>query len=79
MNSYFLMVYISFLQKGHPCPETQELSPGRWGGRTVAECKCPPGTAQLPHTTTCHKLFERGPCRPGEYFAPVEESFNKRG
>ncbi|XP_049865323.1 uncharacterized protein LOC126366286 [Pectinophora gossypiella] len=66
-------------QKGHPCPETQELSPGRWGGRTVAECKCPPGTAQLPLSTTCHQLFQRGPCRPGEYFAPVEESFNKRG
>ncbi|KAM3968324.1 uncharacterized protein ACR2FA_007875 [Aphomia sociella] len=66
-------------KKGHPCPETQELSPARWGGRTVAECKCPPGTAQLPHSTTCHKLFERGPCRSGEYFAPVEESFNKRG
>ncbi|XP_053600050.1 uncharacterized protein LOC128669324 [Plodia interpunctella] len=66
-------------KKGYPCPETQELSPGRWGGRTVAECKCPPGTAQLPHSTTCHKLFDRGPCRPGEYFAPVEESFNKRG
>nr|XP_026491229.1 uncharacterized protein LOC113397208 [Vanessa tameamea]XP_026491230.1 uncharacterized protein LOC113397208 [Vanessa tameamea]XP_026491231.1 uncharacterized protein LOC113397208 [Vanessa tameamea]XP_026491232.1 uncharacterized protein LOC113397208 [Vanessa tameamea]XP_026491233.1 uncharacterized protein LOC113397208 [Vanessa tameamea]XP_026491234.1 uncharacterized protein LOC113397208 [Vanessa tameamea] len=66
-------------KKGHPCPDTQELSPGRLGGRTVAECKCPPGTAQLPHTKTCHKLFQRGPCRHGEYFAPVEESFNMRG
>ncbi|XP_061706199.1 uncharacterized protein LOC133517071 [Cydia pomonella] len=66
-------------KKGHPCPDTQELSPGRWGGRTIAECKCPPGTAQLPLSTTCYRLFERGPCRPGEYFAPVEESFNKRG
>ncbi|XP_013138506.1 PREDICTED: uncharacterized protein LOC106103316 [Papilio polytes] len=66
-------------KKGYPCSETQELSPGRWGGRTVAECKCPPGTAQLPHSDVCHKLFERGPCRPGEYFAPVEETFNKRG
>ncbi|OWR44361.1 hypothetical protein KGM_202658 [Danaus plexippus plexippus] len=66
-------------KKGHPCPDTQELSPGRLGGRTVAECKCPPGTAQLPHTHTCHKLFERGPCKHGEYFAPVEESFNMRG
>ncbi|XP_045492520.1 uncharacterized protein LOC123691967 [Colias croceus] len=66
-------------KKGHPCPDTQELSPGRRGSMTVAECKCPPGTAQLPHTTTCHKLFERGPCRKGEYFAPVEESFKKRG
>ncbi|CAH0717424.1 unnamed protein product, partial [Brenthis ino] len=66
-------------KKGYPCPESQELSPGRLGGRTVAECKCPPGSAQLPHTTTCYKLFERGPCRNGEYFAPVEESFNMRG
>ncbi|XP_047519813.1 uncharacterized protein LOC125059432 [Pieris napi] len=66
-------------KKGHPCPDTQELSPGRRGAMTVAECKCPPGTAQLPHSTTCHKLFERGPCRTGEYFAPVEESFKKRG
>ncbi|VVC92270.1 unnamed protein product [Leptidea sinapis] len=65
--------------KGHPCPDTQELSPGRWGGRTIAECKCPPGTAHLPQASTCYKLFERGPCRTGEYFAPVEESFNKRG
>ncbi|GBP48280.1 hypothetical protein EVAR_43000_1 [Eumeta japonica] len=67
------------VEKGHPCPENQELNPGRWGSRTIAECKCPPGAAQLPHVTKCHDLFGRGPCRSGEYFAPVEESFNKRG
>ncbi|KPJ10526.1 hypothetical protein RR48_06320 [Papilio machaon] len=39
----------------------------------------PRGPAPLPHSNVCHKLFERGPCRPGEYFAPVEETFNKRG
>ena len=64
-------------QKGYPCPETMELSPigSGYGANagTYAECRCPPGTAQSPLTNECHKLFERGPCDFGQYFAPIAD------
>lgn len=57
-------------QKGYPCPETMELTPGV---NMTAECRCPPGTAQSARDALCHKLYVTGPCRQGEYFAPVTE------
>lgn len=61
--------------KGYPCPETMELSPVAYGASSTqaAVCLCPPGTAQSPLTTRCHKLFEKGPCEVGQYFAPVKD------
>jgi hypothetical protein len=63
-------------QMGYPCPETMELSP--IGSSTInlgysAECRCPPGTAQSPITSKCHKIFEREPCDFGEFFSPLQE------
>ncbi|CAB0018137.1 unnamed protein product [Nesidiocoris tenuis] len=55
-------------QKGYPCPESMELTLGKGG---VAECQCPPGTAQSPRDAICYKLFSRGPCDENEYFAPI--------
>lgn len=63
-------------QKGYPCPETMELSPVGFGitaTQTTAVCLCPPGTAQSPITNKCHKLFEKGPCEIGQYFAPIKD------
>uniref|UniRef100_A0A182FTP4 DUF4789 domain-containing protein n=1 Tax=Anopheles albimanus TaxID=7167 RepID=A0A182FTP4_ANOAL len=63
-------------QLGYPCPDTMELSPvgaGSTGLGSTAECRCPPGTAQSPLTKKCHKLFERGPCEFGQYFAPIAD------
>lgn len=57
-------------QLGYPCPESMELSPAGGG---MAECRCPPGTAQSAKTTRCHTIFERGPCDEGEYFGPLQE------
>jgi hypothetical protein len=57
-------------QQGPPCPHTMELGPDMKG---VAECHCPPGTAQSAQDALCHKLFKRGPCPQGQYFAPVPE------
>lgn len=47
-----------------------ELSPAGGG---MAECRCPPGTAQDAKSTKCYKLFEQGPCDNGEYFAPIPD------
>lgn len=44
---------------------------------TAAECRCPPGTAQVSDAARCYKLFEQGPCEVGQYFAPVIESSSK--
>lgn len=55
---------------GFPCPETMELSPAGGG---MAECRCPPGTAQSPKTSMCHTLFNKGPCDFGEYFSPIPD------
>lgn len=55
---------------GYPCPETMELSPAGGG---MAECRCPPGTAQDAKSNRCFKLFEQGPCDVGEYFAPIPD------
>ncbi|XP_046487542.1 uncharacterized protein [Neodiprion pinetum] len=64
-------------QIGAPCPQTMELSPAAEGGGTVAECRCPPGTAQSPRDTLCHSIFTRGPCPVGQYFSPVPEVSGK--
>lgn len=58
-----------------------ELTPGSGSGSrsslgAIAECRCPPGTAQNHDTTTCFKLYEQGPCDIGQYFAPVNEPSN---
>lgn len=55
-------------QKGYPCPDSMELTPGKGG---IAECQCPPGTAQSPRDAVCYKLFTKGPCDANEYFAPI--------
>lgn len=65
-------------QLGYPCPDTMELSPVSNTRRTyrtgvAAECRCPPTTALSAITNQCHKLFERGPCKYGEYYAPLSE------
>ncbi|KAF6216864.1 hypothetical protein GE061_001214 [Apolygus lucorum] len=57
-------------QKGYPCPESMEITPGKGG---IAECQCPPGTAQSPRDAICYKLFTKGPCEPNEYFAPIAD------
>ena len=65
-----------FKQVGYPCPDTMELTPignSMTTSNMAAECRCPPGTAQSPDTTRCHKLFDQGPCDIGQYFAPVAE------
>lgn len=62
--------------KGYPCPDSMELSPVGFGItaiQTTAVCLCPPGTAQSPLTSQCHKLFEKGPCEAGQYFAPIKD------
>ena len=56
---------------GYPCPESMELSPILNGLTGHGECKCPPGTAQLNTTSTCYKIFERGPCNEGHYLNPL--------
>lgn len=63
-------------QVGYPCPDTMELTPAGNSvttSATAAECRCPPGTAQSPDTSRCHKLFEQGPCDIGQFFAPVAD------
>lgn len=62
-------------QKGYPCPETMELTPGI---NMTAECRCPPGTAQSARDALCHKLYVTGPCRQREYFAPVTERSSRQ-
>lgn len=65
---------------GYPCPDTMELTPGMRNSRSsngmIAECRCPPGTAQSFDSTTCYKLYEQGPCDIGQFFAPVNEPSN---
>lgn len=68
-------------QLGYPCPDTMELTPGTAGSsRTsdgaIAECRCPPGTAQDHEITICYKLYDQGPCDIGQYFAPVNAPSN---
>lgn len=67
----------SFEQIGAPCPETMELGPAAGGGGTVAECRCPPGTAQSPRDALCHLIHTRASCPRGQYFAPVPETSGK--
>ena len=56
---------------GYPCPESMELSPILSGVTGHGECKCPPGAAQLNITSTCYKIFDRGPCDEGQYLNPL--------
>lgn len=51
-----------------------ELSPAAGGGGTIAECRCPPGTAQSPRDALCHKIYTRASCPKGQFFAPVPET-----
>ncbi|XP_055316811.1 uncharacterized protein LOC129576172 isoform X3 [Sitodiplosis mosellana] len=66
---------------GYPCPDTMELTPGTGSGSrsshgAIAECRCPPSTAQHHESTTCYKLYEQGPCDIGQYLAPINEPSN---
>ncbi|XP_033216033.1 uncharacterized protein LOC117172337 isoform X2 [Belonocnema kinseyi] len=65
-------------QIGAPCPETMELGPSAEGEGTVAECRCPPGTAQSARDALCHPIFTRASCPRGQFFAPVPETERKR-
>lgn len=51
-----------------------ELSPAAGGGGTIAECRCPPGTAQSPRDALCHKIYTRASCPKGQFFTPVPET-----
>lgn len=66
---------------GYPCPDTMELSPTPTSAKrkdvSMAECRCPPGTALSAITNACHKLYERGPCQHGEYFQPIPEQLKR--
>ncbi|XP_053995962.1 uncharacterized protein LOC128885747 isoform X1 [Hylaeus anthracinus] len=64
-------------QIGPPCPETMELGPAAGGGGTIAECRCPPGTAQSPRDALCHSIYTRASCPKGQLFAPVPETSGK--
>ncbi|XP_060532578.1 uncharacterized protein LOC132705743 isoform X2 [Cylas formicarius] len=56
---------------GYPCPDGMELSPlPTKSGKLLAECRCPPKTAQTRDGDECYQLFTRGPCQEGYYFAP---------
>lgn len=61
-----------------------ELTPHGNSAKTSdlsAECRCPPGTAQLLDslsTSPCYKLFDQGPCDLGQYFAPIQDSTETR-
>lgn len=58
---------------GYPCPDSMELSPILNGVTGHGECKCPPGSAQLNTTSTCYKIFDRGPCEQGQYLNPLPQ------
>lgn len=73
-NKQLLMFSYFHLQIGAPCPETMELGPSAEGGGTVAECRCPPGTAQSARDALCHPIFTRASCPRGQFFAPVPET-----
>ncbi|XP_076387618.1 uncharacterized protein LOC100876616 [Megachile rotundata] len=64
-------------QIGAPCPETMELGPAAGGGGIVAECRCPPGTAQSPRDALCHPIYTRASCPKGQFFEPVPETSGK--
>lgn len=64
---------------GAPCPETMELGPSAEGRGIVAECRCPPGTAQSPRDALCHPIFSKASCNKGQYFAPVPDAPNGSG
>ncbi|SPP76012.1 uncharacterized protein LOC117580489 isoform X3 [Drosophila guanche] len=69
---------------GYPCPDTMELSPTPSNAKRkdlpAAECRCPPGTALSPLTSSvCHKLYERGPCQRTEYFHPLPDQARRTG
>lgn len=36
----------------------------------LAECRCPPGTVLYVDDNKCYKIFEKGPCKKNQYFAP---------
>lgn len=79
-NRVFFFFAFIHTQIGYPCPDTMELTPAGNSMTTsgsAAECRCPPGTAQSPETSRCHKLFEQGPCDVGQYFAPVADIPNR--
>ncbi|KAJ8919330.1 hypothetical protein NQ315_003914 [Exocentrus adspersus] len=70
-------------QIGHPCPEEMELSPSisKSNQSLLAECRCPPETAQSATDGRCYKLFTLGPCEVGYYFGPdtqYKETDSKR-
>ncbi|EEB10661.1 conserved hypothetical protein [Pediculus humanus corporis] len=66
-------------QRGYPCPETMELNPMQdHFNRTVADCRCPPRTAQILNSDKCYEINTKGPCEDGEYFAPLRQSINGR-
>lgn len=62
--------------KGYPCPDSMELTPG---ANMTAECRCPPGSAQNPQDSLCHRLYSLGPCKQGEYFAPMNDYTSNYG
>lgn len=56
-----------------------ELSPVQDSSdRMIAECRCPPRTAQNSTENSCYPIFKQGPCNRGEYFAPVRQMANNR-
>ncbi|XP_034949164.1 uncharacterized protein [Chelonus insularis] len=65
-------------QIGAPCPESMELGPAAKGGGTIAECRCPPGTAQSRKDSLCYPIFTKASCPSGQYFAPISDSNTNR-
>uniref|UniRef100_A0A8D9AI90 DUF4789 domain-containing protein n=1 Tax=Cacopsylla melanoneura TaxID=428564 RepID=A0A8D9AI90_9HEMI len=63
-------------QRGYPCPETMELSPGPDKG--TPECNCPPGEAQHSIDSLCYPIFQQGPCEPNQYFAPEPDRLDRQ-
>lgn len=68
----------TIFQIGAPCPKTMELGPSAEGGGTIAECRCPPGTAQSARDKLCHPIFTRASCPAGQFFAPVPETNSRK-
>lgn len=56
-----------------------ELGPSAKGGGVVAECRCPPGTAQLSEDSLCYQIFSQASCPKGQYFAPISDDSNVSG
>lgn len=72
VNHPFFLLLFCCAQMGYPCPDDMELSPAatKAGVREfLAECRCPPKSAQSTYDGRCHELFKTGPCQLGQYFA----------